>query len=212
MKKTLFLIALIVVPTIIFAQNDDSKKEMETLWGNKELSFGGFGGPRVSFSKFDGQNIWLVGGMGAVLVNHSFFFGGGGYGIVNEPNFANVTTTAGNGGYLGGGYGGVILGFIVRPHKVAHLSFPVLIGAGNLFYSDMRMTDHYNTNPSQHIIDQSNFFVVEPSVEVELNVFRFMRFAAGVSYRYAPNVSLIDTPSNAFNGPSGSITFKFGTF
>lgn len=212
MKKILFLLTLIVVPTIIFAQNDDSNKEMETLWGNKQLSFGGFGGVHVGFSKFNNQNIWLVGGMGAALVNHSFFFGGGGYGIVNEPNFSNVTTTLGNGGYLSGGYGGVILGFILKPHKVAHLSFPVLIGAGNLLYSDIRMSEHYNTNPGQHIIDQSNFFVVEPTVEVEINVFRFMRVAAGVSYRYAPNVSLISTPKNAFNGPSGSITFKFGTF
>ncbi len=207
--KPIILLALISLSNILYAQNTDNEQEMQTLFGNKSFTFGGFGGPSVSYSSFNGSDAWLVGGMGAAIVNHSFFFGGGGYGIVNSPFFADVNNN--EGAYTEGGYGGGILGFVAMPHKVVHLAFPVLIGGGSLIYTDKRMS--HNTHGSHfQIIDQTEFFVIEPGIEVELNVFRFMRVAAGVKYRYTSKLKLIDTPNNAFNSLGGNITFKFGRF
>jgi hypothetical protein len=79
-------------------------------------------------------------------------------------------------------------------------------------YSDIPFSNSQNHNTNTHIIDQSQFFVIEPSIEVELNVIRFMRIAAGVSYRYASNLNLITTPNDSFNNFSGSVTLKFGRF
>lgn len=207
--KTLIFVSLLAFSGMLCAQSNEQEREMQTLFGNRQLSFGGFGGPGVSYSKFNGKDAWLVGGMGAAVVNHSFFFGGGGFGIVNSPYFPMFNS--GQGAYTEGGYGGAMLGVIIKPHKVLHLSIPVLIGGGSLIYSDIPMSD-YNHNPSVHVIDQTEFFVVEPGVELELNVFRFMRVAAGVKYRYTSALKLIDTPRDAFNTLSGSITFKFGNF
>jgi hypothetical protein len=210
MKKIALTMGLIALMSLAFGQKTDSEPEMQTLFGSKELHFGGFGGPRVAYSQFNSKDIWLVGGLGAAVVNHSFFFGGGGYGIVNSPYFANVDSNAG--GYLEGGYGGFMLGAIIKPNKMVHLSIPVLIGGGSLMYSDIPLANSQNSNMNLHIIDQSQFFVIEPSIELELNVISFMRIAAGVSYRYASGLSLIDTPNNSFNSFSGSLTLKFGRF
>jgi hypothetical protein len=210
MKKSILTIGFIALVTFSIAQKSDSEPEMQTLFGNNEFSFGGFGGPRVAYSQFNSKDIWLVGGLGAAVVNHSFFFGGGGYGIVNSPYFANVDNS--NGAYLEGGYGGFLFGAFIRPNKIVHLSIPILIGGGSLMYSDIPFSNSQNHNTNTHIIDQSQFFVIEPSVEVELNVVRFLRIAAGVSYRYASNLNLVDTPNDSFNSFSGSVTLKFGRF
>jgi hypothetical protein len=210
MKRLVLIIGLVAFVSFAYAQKDDATTEMQTLFGNKEFTFGGFGGPRVAYSQFNSKDIWLVGGLGAAVVNHSFFFGGGGYGIVNSPYFANVDNNSG--GYLEGGYGGFLFGAIIRPYKMVHLSLPILIGGGSLMYSDIPFSNSQNHNTNTHIIDQSQFFVIEPSIEVELNVIRFMRIAAGVSYRYASNLNLITTPNDSFNNFSGSVTLKFGRF
>jgi len=69
-----------------------------------------------------------------------------------------------------------------------------------------------NMNDLYNIIDSDPFFILEPGLELELNLFRFMRIAAGVSYHWSPNLDLMDTPSTPFNGITSSIAIKFGKF
>ncbi|MFO8023276.1 MAG: hypothetical protein R6U65_12465 [Perlabentimonas sp.] len=207
--KLLVLSLMFVLASLIgFAQADNEQK-MQTLFGEDEITYGGYGGVRVAYSQFNGSDAWLVGGRGGVVFNSAFVVGGGGYGIVNSPAFNNI-----NGNdvvYLEGGYGGMFFEYILMPNKVVHLSFPVIIGAGGLLYSDVPVSSS-GANFEDRIIDNSAFFVFEPGVEVELNVVKFMRVAAGVSYRYANGLNLVDTPGNAFNSLTGSVTFKFGKF
>ncbi|MFP4556798.1 MAG: hypothetical protein ACLFNU_08000 [Bacteroidales bacterium] len=208
LKLVVLFLALLQVSFVGVAQ-DSTEQEMQTLFGEDEITYGGYGGVRIAYSQFNGNDAWLVGGRGGVIFNSTFIVGGGGYGIVNSPSFSNV-----NGNdmvYLEGGYGGMFFEYIFKPNKVVHLNFPVIIGAGGLLYSDVPVSSG-GANFEDRIIDNSAFFVLEPGVEVELNVVKFMRVAAGVSYRYANGLNLVDTPSSAFNSLTGSVTFKFGKF
>lgn len=210
-KKTLAVILLSLIVGYGFAQ--DNSEEMQTLFGDNPISYGGYGGPRFAFSEFNGQDIWLVGGRGGAIINHSFVIGGAGYGIVNSPRFSNIEHdgTTYPVAYLEGGYGGMHLEYILMPNKLVHLSFPVLIGAGGLLYSETSAAAS-GGNYNESIIVNSAFFVVEPGVELELNIVRFMRISAGVSYRYAHKLDLPNTPASAFNSLSGTIALKFGKF
>jgi hypothetical protein len=214
MKTKLFLNFLMcfLVSYTIVAQNVDDD-EMQTLFGDGEVSFGGYGGPKVAYSSFDGRNIWLVGGRGGVIINHSLVLGGGGYGIVNSPVYENFTykDKTYSEVYLQGGYGGFIIEGIIWPKKLVHVSVPVLIGAGGIMFTDQRYPDEHS-NFENHVIVHNAFFVVEPGVEVELNVVRFMRLTAGVSYRYAPKLELPNIASGSFNALTASISLKFGKF
>lgn len=212
MFKTLQLLLLsllvqISASTFIVAQEKQQEPEMQTLFGNTKFTFGGMGGPQIGLSKFNSKDVLLVGGHGGVVINHCLVIGGGGMGIVNTPSFANVGGI--DRGYLEGGYGGFLIEPIFMSNKVVHLAMPILIGGGSMSY----LKDNYHgmDYPSNEI-DSDQFFVLEPGIEVELNVVRFMRIAAGVQYRWAPNLNLVNTPSNPFNGITTSITFKFGKF
>lgn len=207
--KSLFLLVFIVSVTVIniYAQSTNDDSEMQTLFGNKQFTFGGAGGVHVGFSKFNGVNAVLVGGRGGVIINHNLVLGGGGWGFANIPSFSNI---GGNDiGYLEGGYGGVYIEPIFFAKKAVHFSLPILVGAGDLMY--LRSVNR-NMSDIANMIDSDPFFILEPGLELEINLFKHVRFAAGVSYHWSPNLDLIDTPANPFNGFTSSIAVKFGKF
>ena len=187
---------------------------MQTLFGTEKFTFGGYGGPQVAYSSFDGRDIWLVGGKGGVIINHCFVIGGAGYGITNPLRYENLEFEGDiySKAYINGGYGGFLMEGIFWPKKLVHVSVPVLIGAGGLMFTDQLYPEGNDQNMDDHIITYSSFFVLEPGLEVELNVVKFMRLTAGVSYRYAPNVDLPSVSSNAFNSLKASVSLKFGHF
>ncbi|HNQ83983.1 MAG TPA: hypothetical protein PKM34_10095, partial [Bacteroidales bacterium] len=57
-----------------------------------------------------------------------------------------------------------------------------------------------------------SFFVVEPGVEIELNVIKFFRIGVGASYRITTNLSMDGLPKDMLNGFNAAVTFKFGKF
>ena len=208
-RITLFgLAALLSVATFSgSAQEKTDSPEMQTLFGNKNISIGGMGGPQVGLTSFNNREVWLVGGRGGVVINHSLIIGGGGWGIANMPKFYSI---GGNDhAYIEGGYGGMLIEPIIKSNKLIHITMPILIGGGNLVWVKDPDQDPMD---SMNEIDNDSFFVLEPGVEIELNVVRFMRIAAGIKYRWAPNLDLVDTQSDPFNGFTSCITFKFGKF
>jgi hypothetical protein len=212
MKKRIFPIVIILLATVSIVRAQDEPSKMETLFGDGITSYGGYGGLRVAYSSFDGKNLWLVGGRGGAIFNHKFVLGGAGYGIVNSPlyNDFNVDGVNYPKAYFEGGYGGVYVEYIMAPHKLVHLSFPLLVGGGGVFLSDTPTPNL--ENPNLNIIASDVIFVVEPGVEIELNVIRFMRFTAGVTYRYCSGLELPNIDSKAFNGFAATVSLKFGNF
>jgi hypothetical protein len=62
------------------------------------------------------------------------------------------------------------------------------------------------------VYDANAFFVLEPGVEIEMNVARFMRISIGGSYRLTSKLDLMNTDPNALRGFSGNLSLKFGKF
>ncbi len=100
---------------------------------------------------------------------------------------------------------------LVFPKFPVHISIPVLIGAGGIAYATNY--NPYDWDESHYFIeDATGYFVLEPGIELELNIVRFFRLAIGGYYRYTSNIRLYDTPENVLHGFSGGITMKFGKF
>jgi hypothetical protein len=204
----LIISILIVSSKLILAQNNPDESEMQTLFGNKKYHFTGMGGLQVGYSKFNGKDAILVGGRGGVVINHNLALGIAGWGFASIPVYNNIGET-GQLGYLEGGYGGLLVEPIFMSKRIVHLSMPIIIGAGDLMY--LRKVNR-NMSDLSNMIDSDPFFIVEPGIELEVNLLRFMRVAAGASYHWSPNLNLISTPSNPFNGLTASIALKFGKF
>lgn len=213
MKKTTITLCLLLMATCAFAQE---KREMQTLFGNGGIySHGGYGGITTSYSNIDGRDAILIGGRGAWLINHRIGIGLAGTGFLTE---AKTDASLNDRYQLVGGYGGLFLEFIANPDSPIHVSFPLTIGAGGVSYA--RSYNSFRGNDFDFFEEASQaFFVVEPGVELELNIVKFMRVAFGVSYRYTSDIDLdyvasgqAITSKDALRGLSGGITLKFGKF
>src|SRR5512145_303239 len=92
---------------------------------------------------------------------------------------------------LAGGYGGFFFEPVVFPKYPVHVSFPILIGAGGVaVVRDSDSDDDWEDDFKSEASDA--FMVIEPGVEVELNITRFFKFCLGGYYRYTSEIEVRD--------------------
>jgi len=195
MKTFALVTALLLIALPVLAQE-------ETLISGK-IESGGFGGPVVKFGVFNGETGILVGGRGGWIINHTFILGGGGYGLTNNVNAKMLGPNGER--YVNFGYGGLELEYIPQSDKLVHLSFMMLIGGGGVGWRDEDMAVGHNSASDA-------FFIVEPAVNATLNVTPFFRISAGASFRMITGVNSSVSSNASLGGPSGILTFRFGTF
>lgn len=223
MKKLFAFLLLSAIGLVSFAQSAESNEkkgksdEMNTLFNKGEkVKVGWFIGIDPGYTKFDSKDVWLAGLSVGAIINHNFTIGLTGRSWIKSEQlyYNNVSDTTG--AYLEGGYGGLLLEYTLFPKALVHVTFPVMIGAGGASYvtKEEYYTDDNNNNWDKHHrkLDSQAFFVIEPGVRAEMNVFKFMRLNAGISYRYAPNFHLMNTSSDLMNSFTGTIGLKFGKF
>ena len=108
--------------------------------------------------------------------------------------------------YIQMGYGALELEYIPSSNDLLHLSIGLLVGGGGVGYKQ-ETNDVFNTSHRT-----SSFFVLEPSVNANLNVTHFFQIAAGVTYRYVSGLKSVVSTNADLSGPSAILTLKFGTF
>jgi hypothetical protein len=173
---------------------------------NGPIENGGFGGPVLKVGSLNGETALLVGGRGGWIINHSFIVGGGGYGLVNDVK-AKVPGPYGE-RFLNFGYGGLELEYVADAQRLIHYSFQALIGAGGVSWRDQNLHGSMFDSPN----NSDTFFIVEPTVNVTLNVTKYFRISGGVSYRFISGVESEASSNPDLSGPSGVLTFRFGKF
>lgn len=224
-KRLIFSLVLIVMGLISYT-TQNAQAQQQTLFSG-ETNYSGYGALDLKGTTIAGQNSMLIGGHGGLLINNTFAIGLGGYGSVirHTAPYSLVTPNPFNNSrnlVLDMGYGGFVFEYINNSDDLLHFNANVLLGGGGASHSSFRGVynemDRWNDVPSPCTF----FWVVEPSVNLELNVTSFMRVGAGVSYRYVQgtnwdNLNTINDPSllptsKDLSGLAGQLTFKFGGF
>jgi hypothetical protein len=213
MKKTIILSTLLVLfCTSAFSQDPEfeyyKNREIKTLLGRNREG-GAYGAFTAGYSVIDNNHAVLLGGRFGWLASHSVGIGFGATGFINEFHYE---PSLGRDASLAGGYGGLYIEPILFPRFPLHLSFPVLFGAGGISYVSKEESQNNNL-----IEDSEAFLLVEPGVEMELNLTRFCRLAFGTTYRLPTSfdVGLAGTPkanAESIKGWSYTISLKFGRF
>lgn len=211
MKKLTILIAIVCFTSLAFAQDEYQNDEIKTLFSGQK-SNGAYGAITFGYSQIDGQDAFISGARGAYIIDRSFAIGLGGYGFVNNLDYHTYINNNRLDYYLAGGYGGIFVEPIVGGSEPVHLSFPVLFGVGAVALIEDYGFDYWDNHHSINDLDNDVFFVIEPAVELEVNMARFFRAAAFVSYRYTSNLELFETNSDVLRGFNFGLTFKFGKF
>jgi hypothetical protein len=203
----------------------EADPEPRTLFGSDhERRNGGWGGPMVALTEVMDTEALLVGLRAGWLIDHRFTLGLGGYGLVTDvPNKAYDSYLVDSGEELKKGsqfrmgYGGILLEPIIAYRSPVHVSIPVIIGAGGCTYETFTKLppdidpDDDDEEDRWHNDGQA-FFVVEPGVELEVNLVRIVRVGVGASYRYTTDIDLPATPKDALRGFNTSFTIKVGRF
>ncbi len=214
MKRILLPLALVLSLTSLHAQE-------QTLFSGK-IDIGGYGGPMVQFTSVDNKLGVFVGGYGALLIDHTIGLGLGGWGLVNDIKagydaqdwYKSSTTWPYQDLYYEIGYGGGIIEYVNNSDALLHVTGRVLIGGGAVNYRYSMWNNYGNYRDYERPdIDSDIFFVVEPSVQIEMNITGWMRAQIGAGYRFVNGIDqLVGVTDKDLTGPSGMLTFKFGTF
>ena len=201
MKRLFFLLVMMTAAMPALAQQ-------ESLVGGDSVTYGGFGGAILKMTRIYGESAWMVGARGAWMFNRRFYVGGGAYGLATDiqaPVKVRQEFLRDN-LELDMVYGGMELEYIVASNKLVHWSVYSLIGAGNVGFADETASNEKDFDKMDAV------FVVEPALNATVNVTKWFRVSAGVSYRRIFDFQLAGADGSDVSGLAGALTLRFGKF
>ncbi|WKN44779.1 outer membrane beta-barrel protein [Tunicatimonas pelagia] len=201
MKKLLILSVLAFSVTFALAQEESQQETLVN--GFQVTSVGGYGGPSFRTSSIGGDFALLFGGYGGVFINKKWMFGGAGYGMVTQLDVPPAAANGNRGRHYDMGYGGFLTEYILNSDRMLHLTAQMLIGGGGISH-DIEGDDLEDT--------ESNFFVLEPGVGVELNITDFFRVNGGFTYRLVSGSNTAGITDGDLSSMAFFLNLKFGSF
>ena len=216
--KTIITTVLIILFTCVLGTAQDKKTgdEVQTLFGNSAKVTGWFIDFNNTFSQINGQNSYMPGFAGGIIMNRNFKLGLIGKSLSFNDTYLQYDNVLEEPVYLVGGHGGLFLEASPIDNKVVHISIPFIIGAGGADYlsksSYPETDDDGDSDYCRESLSSSPYWVVEPGANIEINVTGFMRLYAGYSYRWMMGLDLANTSSSAFNGSNFNFGVRFGKF
>jgi len=229
MKSILFVLLGLTLSLPIFAQEvtPDKKSsndaEIKTIFGHSKhagkTDIGYFFELRGGYTQFDGRDVFLPGVSGGLILNHHWGLGltgtiVPGYNLHYDNMYYDENLMQLAGARMMGGYGGFLFEYILLPKSAVHVSFPVTVGAGYLVYQKDSYSSYYYQydNSNHNLADHDIFFVVEPGIRAVFNLIKKLQLGLTVSYRYTPNLDLINTPASRINQFTATLSLRFGKF
>ena len=183
MKNKSFLIktlAFLLFSTSIFAQEG-----MQTLF-SRDAKFSGFGAPMMQSVAVGDTTKYAIGGLGAVLINDAFYFGGYGFGtgIDEQTNF---------------GSGGILAGYNISSSSLIHPHIFTLIGSTGL--------DSKNANGEK---TEQGLNYASIHLGAQLNLAKWARVSANIGYRNVLSLDSGKYTTNDLNKITTGIMVLFG--
>jgi hypothetical protein len=166
---------------------------------------GGYGGASVMYSRIAGKDGVLVGGEGAVLLDHRLALGGAGYGWTRDTRGpADVDGVPRN---LEVGYGGFLARYSVLTGGLIYGSLGALVGAGA---TALRRDSENELREEARADASDSFFVFEPQLSVQVNLLRWMRIGVQGGYRITSGLGHLGYTEKDIDGLTLGGTLQFG--
>ncbi len=188
--------------------------EPRTLLGNNPKSFGGYLSLHMGNAMLKNQDALMGQVRLAARIDHSFSIGVTGTlfsDYINGLNFDRQVNFP-DGYYVEGGYGGFFIEPVFAPNFPVHLSFPLMVGAGGVAFTEEYSDDYWEYQSGRYVTEGSPFVIFEPGVELEVNLARYIRFTFGGSYRFTTDIQMDAGREHLLNGFTISGGIKMGVF
>jgi hypothetical protein len=167
--------AATATPSTVPARATSASEEPQTVTGslrNGALQISGwFVAPTFTTSSFDGSLAYSPGIRAGIFLNQRVSVGVAAHAVGNGESYFYGTPVRSL-----GTYGGLLLQYVVESNRLLHATFESTLGGGRWCVEISEERDGCMGR---------NFLVFEPAANLELNVARHVRVAAGVGYRLA---------------------------
>lgn len=190
------IVVLMFLSTGASAQEEESIKSLF----KQDITVNEIWTPEVKINSIQGDIGTLVGFYGGALINRTVLIGISGGVNLGHPRV--------NYGYFGG-----IMQYIFKPAEVVHCSGQLLLAYGT--------TKDYE-DPKEGLLDNfwnisgAPFFIMEPGLNLEVNLGRRVTLVAGMSYRFVSgldenneNVLVTRVTNEDLSGLNFNIGLKF---
>ncbi len=187
------------------AQDEKEKTEQKTLFStDKHFGFYFYGGSK--FTTLGGEPATMPNVKFALSAGRAIAFGVEACGLPPMVQYSLDGTPV----RPTGGYTGFFVEPIIGSNHVVHLTAPVLLGGGWFGFIDDWTSQ--NDFLDKNLRDKSFTGIVEPGLNAEVNVFKFLRLNFGASYRlaYGSNFQIAD--NSYFTGFNFLWGVKLGRF
>ena len=101
------------------------------------------------------------------------------------------------------GAGGVFFEYVFNIENLIHFSIPLNIMAGGINIYDSK---------TEIEIESSAFFIIEPGINIDLNVSKHYIQSLYISYRQVLGSSLVNLDDKNISGLNIGLIFKFGYY
>ncbi len=204
-QKISFLLVLLSIFAQMSAQDSEDYQEYND---RKNVVHGVYLGISTHYGEIEDQGTYLLGAKIAYVANRQFEIGFAGVGFYSEQDFRGVSFSEHD---IFGGYGGLHLEPILFGASKVNFSFPVLIGAGAVGYTDTDLRDTIEYGDG-NVKDWDSFFIVEPGISLLYNISRHVQVEAGLKYRFSSEISLEPDFVSKLDGFSAGLGIKIGVF
>ncbi len=188
MRLTPYVFALILVNFV--SQNAFAQKE-ETILGPHGLRLSGiWGGTKSQITRFGSTNSFMNGAFLGAEFGKALYVGYGNYSLNTDVRWDGISTQDFN--YQ---WSGPIVGYSINSWKRVHPTVTMQAGQGNVWFRE----------------DQKDkILVIQPSVGVELNVFRWFHVGLDGGYRFTTDASTSGLTDSQLSGAFGQLSLRFG--
>lgn len=178
------------------AASAPAEEATEILFQPKQM-FPAQGGPAVKYASFPAGRGVLVGGTGGVVLGEHWGLGFAGYSLATEL-LADVDSFKRD---IGMSYGGLRADYSFLSRRLFYVNVAALTGLGQS-WSVTRQVGAQR--------EYATFFIVEPELNLMLNVTREIRVGLGISYRSTAGADLGFTLGSPLSGFAGTFTLLYG--
>ena len=210
-----------MVVHVLLAGHLRAQEEPKTLFqssGNRIQTFFFSSGLKVHFhgSRMEETASPLLGASLGIILDRKFIVGVSGWGKVVRTTFYGHYIQRRNGMTteiphqkmaVGYGYGGLLLGAILQSNKPLHVTITSLFGAGSSNEYIIEADGDHGTT-----FNSPGFAVIEPMVNLELNLTKKLRAAFGVGYRWIGAGKFEQLSSADLSGLTCQVALQLGKY
>ena len=207
-RQTSIILAVFIA---VFSQQAVAQDgDIKTVFKNGLRSSGGYAALTNKFTNIGGDYANLAGFYGGWFVNHRLLIGVGAAASTNDLHVPQQFSTEPNQRRTWQyGQFGLTTEYVMSSDKPIHLAFHLFSGAGFTLQYERREWDHNERNNTS---DENWFVVAEPGVQLEINLFKWMRLSPGISYRATFGSDGRGLDDSDLSGLSYNATLKLGRF